>query len=120
MKKFTLFLFLALVFPVIGITSTTTEFTQETTVYVTKSGTKYHTGSCSYLKGGGIAISLSDAQKTYSPCSRCNPGMNSKSISPQTTAPSNSTYDTKTIHTGPRGGRYHYSKNGNKVYERKR
>lgn len=25
-----------------------------------------------------------------------------------------------TIHTGPRGGRYHYSKNGNKVYERKR
>lgn len=24
------------------------------------------------------------------------------------------------IHTGPRGGRYHYSKNGNKVYERKK
>lgn len=44
------------------------------TVYVTKTGGKYHTGGCRYLKKSKIAISLSDAQSQgYSPCSVCNP-----------------------------------------------
>ena len=45
-----------------------------TTVYVTKSGKKYHVDGCHYLKSSKIAISLSDAKaKGYEPCSACNP-----------------------------------------------
>lgn len=44
------------------------------TVYVTKSGKKYHRGSCSYLRRSKIPISKTDAQaRGYSPCSRCSP-----------------------------------------------
>ncbi len=45
-----------------------------TTVYITKTGEKYHTGKCSYLKKSKIEISLEDAvDQGYDPCSRCNP-----------------------------------------------
>lgn len=44
------------------------------TVYVTKSGTKYHSAGCSYLSSSKIEISLDDAKsKGYTPCSKCNP-----------------------------------------------
>jgi len=43
------------------------------TVYVTKSGTKYHRAGCSSLSKSKIPISLTDAKARYSPCSRCNP-----------------------------------------------
>ena len=43
------------------------------TVYVTKTGSKYHLGSCSYLRSSRIAISLTDAKRSYSACSRCRP-----------------------------------------------
>ena len=43
------------------------------TVYVTKSGKKYHRGSCSYLKKNKISKSLKSAKRSYSPCSRCKP-----------------------------------------------
>lgn len=44
------------------------------TVYVTKTGGKYHTGGCRYLRKSKIAISLSDARSQgYDPCSVCNP-----------------------------------------------
>lgn len=44
------------------------------TVYVTKTGGKYHTGGCRYLRKSKIAISLSDAQaRGYGPCSVCDP-----------------------------------------------
>ena len=42
----------------------------EITVYVTKSGSKYHRESCQW---GNISMSLSDARSRYSPCARCNP-----------------------------------------------
>lgn len=42
------------------------------TVYVTRSGTKYHSAGCSYLKSS-IPIELSEARRRYSACSRCNP-----------------------------------------------
>lgn len=42
-------------------------------VYVTNSGSKYHTAGCSYLKSSN-AITLSQAKaKGYTPCSRCHP-----------------------------------------------
>lgn len=42
-------------------------------VYITRSGSKYHTSNCSYLKSS-IAISKIDAiSQGYTACSRCNP-----------------------------------------------
>jgi len=44
------------------------------TVYITKTGGKYHRSSCSYLRMSKIPISLKDAcARGYTPCSRCNP-----------------------------------------------
>lgn len=44
------------------------------TVYITRTGKKYHRGSCSYLRRSKIPISLKDAvARGYTPCSRCNP-----------------------------------------------
>lgn len=48
--------------------------TSDTIVYITKTGTKYHNESCSYLSSSKIAITLEEAKsKGYTPCSRCNP-----------------------------------------------
>ena len=44
------------------------------TVYVTKTGEKYHSDNCTYLSKSKIEISLSDAlAKGYTACSKCNP-----------------------------------------------
>ena len=44
------------------------------TVYITKTGTKYHTSGCSYLKNSKIAISKDTAiAQGYTACSRCKP-----------------------------------------------
>ncbi len=44
------------------------------TVYITNTGSKYHSGGCRYLKKSKIAISESDAiSQGYSACSVCNP-----------------------------------------------
>ena len=40
------------------------------TVYVTKSGKKYHLESCRW---GDKPISLAKARESYSPCAKCNP-----------------------------------------------
>ncbi|MBS1581606.1 MAG: hypothetical protein JST66_05320 [Bacteroidetes bacterium] len=46
----------------------------ETTVYVTKTGGKYHKGTCGYLSKSKIAMALSEAKAAgYGPCSRCKP-----------------------------------------------
>lgn len=48
--------------------------TQSKTVYITNTGTKYHSSSCSYLKKSKKAISLNSAKSQgYTPCSKCNP-----------------------------------------------
>ena len=41
------------------------------TVYITKTGSKYHRLGCRFLSHSCIAISLEDAQARYSPCSVC-------------------------------------------------
>lgn len=44
------------------------------TVYVTKTGSKYHTYGCDYLNGQPLKTTLSNAiDKGYSPCKMCNP-----------------------------------------------
>jgi micrococcal nuclease len=48
--------------------------TKEQTVYITKTGKKYHTASCRYLSKSKIAISLKDAKaRGYTACSVCQP-----------------------------------------------
>lgn len=44
-----------------------------TTVYITKTGAKYHRDGCKYLSKSKIAISLENARSSYSPCSVCSP-----------------------------------------------
>lgn len=44
------------------------------TVYKTRTGSKYHSDGCQYLRQSSIAISVDDAQdEGLSPCSVCNP-----------------------------------------------
>lgn len=46
----------------------------DTTVYVTKTGTKYHASGCSSLSKSKTPLSLADAVSSgYEPCSLCNP-----------------------------------------------
>lgn len=46
----------------------------EQTVYVTNTGSKYHSGGCQYLRKSQIPIKKSDAiNQGYSPCSKCSP-----------------------------------------------
>lgn len=46
--------------------------TANETVYVTRTGSKYHRAGCSYLKSS-IPMSLEQAKGRYGPCSRCRP-----------------------------------------------
>lgn len=94
---------------------------EDITVYITKTGKKYHSTNCFYLKGGGIPKKLSDVKDSYSPCSKCNPHVikaNEDTDKQQTSI--ETTSSGRQIYTGPRGGKYHYSKSGKKVYERKK
>lgn len=44
------------------------------TVYITKSGKKYHDAGCGSLSKSAYSINLSEAmEQGYSPCKRCNP-----------------------------------------------
>lgn len=92
------------------------------TVYVTKTGSKYHTAGCRYLRSSSIPMALSDAIKYYSPCSVCKPPVKVKKeaevkkTQEVKSSVSTETYNGKTIYTGPRGGKYYINKNGNKTY----
>ena len=49
-------------------------YQDETIVYVTKSGEKYHTADCSYLTDSAMPVSLEQAiAEGKTPCSRCHP-----------------------------------------------
>lgn len=43
------------------------------TVYVTRTGSKYHRSSCQYLRRSRIPVSLKEAKQSYGPCSVCRP-----------------------------------------------
>ena len=48
--------------------------TKEQTVYITKTGKKYHRANCRYLSRSKIPVTLKDAKANgYSACSVCNP-----------------------------------------------
>ncbi len=43
-------------------------------VYITRTGAKYHKEKCYYLSYSKIKITLEEAlEESYSPCSKCNP-----------------------------------------------
>ena len=46
---------------------------QTITVYVTRTGAKYHRDGCRYLSRSKIPMALNDAVKRYTPCSVCKP-----------------------------------------------
>lgn len=43
------------------------------TVYVTRTGNKYHRAGCSSLSKSAIPMDRSSAERRYGPCARCNP-----------------------------------------------
>lgn len=48
--------------------------TTDETVYITKTGSKYHRATCGYLRKSAIPISKKDAiGRGYTACSKCNP-----------------------------------------------
>jgi phosphatidylserine/phosphatidylglycerophosphate/cardiolipin synthase-like enzyme len=43
------------------------------TVYVTRSGRKYHDGTCRHLSKSKVPMTLADAKRRYAPCLTCRP-----------------------------------------------
>lgn len=79
MKRLLLITLMLVAFPVLAgpVTAhacTSLEHPLSETVYVTKTGEKYHRSGCSYLSHSKRAIELSEAKAAgYTPCSRCKP-----------------------------------------------
>jgi methylphosphotriester-DNA--protein-cysteine methyltransferase len=47
---------------------------RNTTVYITRTGEKYHTERCASVRNSKIAVSLGEAvSRGYEPCKRCKP-----------------------------------------------
>ena len=60
--------------PVVAPSPAPKQTNQAVTVYITKTGKKYHRDGCRYLSKSRIPISLADAESEgYGPCSVCNP-----------------------------------------------
>ena len=58
----------------IQVTSNYSADDEDTTVYITRTGSKYHRGGCRYLKRSKIPMSLKDAVSSgYAPCKVCSP-----------------------------------------------
>ncbi len=50
------------------------EVSEDSIVYITRTGKKYHTGDCRYLSKSKIPITIKEAiQRGYTPCSVCSP-----------------------------------------------
>jgi hypothetical protein len=56
-----------------------TEQQKEETVYITKTGKKYHAAGCRYIAKNSSPMPLSEALKRFSPCSVCGPLTSSRS-----------------------------------------
>lgn len=60
--------------------------TGKETVYVTKTGAKYHRATCSSLSKSAIPMTLTAASARYGPCSRCKPPVMAPSAGSSTTS----------------------------------
>ncbi len=59
--------------PTIQSPSLAPRASESDTVYVTRTGAKYHRAGCRYLRRSAIPMSLEEAKKRYFPCSVCSP-----------------------------------------------
>ena len=67
---------------------TITACSEESVVYITETGRKYHREGCRYLERSKIPILLSTAVSMgYEPCGHCNPPLPPSGISPPTESP---------------------------------
>lgn len=67
-------LFACIIFCSFTLTLTVSAENGNTIVYVTDSGSKYHSSGCQYLSRSKNSITLEEAvEEGFSPCSRCNP-----------------------------------------------
>lgn len=75
-KKVATFLLLCLFIPL----AIPAQVHADSTVYITRTGSKYHTATCGALYRSKIPISLSSAiAQGYEPCKRCHPPTSSSS-----------------------------------------
>ena len=51
-----------------------TTYTASRTVYITRTGDKYHNYGCQYLRESCIAKDYNQVRYTHSPCKKCKPG----------------------------------------------
>lgn len=58
--------------PVASAAATTTD-RREVTVYVTRTGQKYHRDGCRHLARSKYPMPLSEAKRAYDPCKVCSP-----------------------------------------------
>lgn len=67
-----------------------TAYALNQTVYITKTGKKYHSENCSSLSSSKKSIELSEAlDKGYTPCKNCKPDLNLKSDTKTNLVPEN-------------------------------
>lgn len=103
---YTLSIVLALSFIIPPIQTNATDWTTYT-VHITRTGSKYHRGGCSYLRKSDYTINILDAIKQgYTPCSRCNPPAPDVSViysdntTKSTTVSTTNTYTTTNTYIG--------------------
>lgn len=65
----------------------TDQQTDKVTVYVTRTGEKYHRAGCRYLARSQIPMALKDAAARYGPCSVCKPPTLAQAGPPSSTPP---------------------------------
>lgn len=92
---YTLSIVLALSLILPPIQTNATDWTTYT-VHITRTGSKYHRGGCSYLRKSDYTINILDAiNQGYTPCSRCNPPRPDVSVTTSdSTTKSNTTSNT--------------------------
>ncbi len=59
--------------PIDGKDTTAPKADKAATIYVTKTGTKYHCEGCQFLTKSKIPIDLKETREKCQPCSVCNP-----------------------------------------------
>ena len=73
MKKYLSLLPLLALYFVVNLQGLHAQTSKGKTVYITRTGEKYHTSSCRFIKQSGQALELKEAVKSYTPCKVCSP-----------------------------------------------
>lgn len=79
------------------------KFTKSETVFITRTGSKYHRAGCRYLSKSMIPIALEEAVKSYGPCSVCNPPV----LNPDKSELKSTKKESITVYITRTGSKYH-------------